>query len=349
MTEQERNDILQSVRAQLTGDLAGDMQMIEAEMHKYSAVEGGSELAEALLQLAQGLMPDEQKEYMRKVLYIGDRRLNQVYAEAQQLMKNRETAKALALTKQLYEHILENFKETPTARFFSFRNLVESNLYYQLYHPTKTLLRTPFDLTLFIDAYAYNLIELRKTEEAIPVLEEAIRYNPVNPDPRFELAEAYKLLCQPDKLLTAIKETLPVCTTSYALGRCYANMGYYCVEIQDFDSAVCFYYESMVFHDHPAIPGELRHIGQLTGRKIVPPTRDAVHAAFEKYEIPHGPCQEMFHVVTSLANLAMEQQSWDEAVYYMRLIYDLTNDPRAAEDLKKCMNEQKKAEEAAKA
>lgn len=345
MTEQEKNEIISSVRSRMTGDLSEDMVLLDTEIRKLSKSEENREVTEELFRMAQNLISPEQREYLQRTLYIGERRLNRVYAEAEKLMTKQEFKKAIVLTKQLYEHIKKEFPETEKERFFSFRNVLESNLYYQLYNPTKTLLQTPFDFSLYIGAYAYNLIELKQATEAISVLEEAIRYNPVNPDPRFELAEAYKLLSKPDDLLTAIKETLPVCTTKYALGRCYANMGYYCVDIKDYDSAVCFYYESMIFHDHPAIPGELIHIGQLTGKELAPPTREQVMDAFKKYDIPHGPCREMFHVVTSLAAQAQEQKKWDEAVFYMHLIYDLTNDPKAAEDLKHCIEEQKKAEE----
>lgn len=346
MTEQEQKDIILAIQNQFTGELSKDMQLLEAEIAKYSRQKDSAEIAEKLLEIAKDMIPEEQKEYLKKTIYIGDRRLDRVYAEAQQLMKNRETAKALALTKELYEHILANFQETETTRFFSFRNLLESNLYQLLYHPTKQLLKAPFDLTLHIGAYAYNLIELRHTEEAIPVLEEAIRYNPVNPDPRFELAEAYKLLGKPEELLTAIRETMPVCVTNYAIARCYANMGYYCVETGDFDSAVCFYCESAIFHDDPHIPYELNHIGQLTGRRITRPSREEIAAAFEKYEIPHGCCRDTFHVVTALAAEAMENERWGEAVYYMSLVHDLTHDPKAEKDLNRCIEEHKKELEA---
>ncbi len=332
MTEQERNEILASVKAQMTGDQLTDMKLLDGEVRKYH--DKDSKLSEALLEMAQGLLPPEQQNYLKSMLYIGNRPLNRIYAEAAALMKQKQFEKSLVLTRQLYEHILMRFRESADSRYFSFRNLLESNLYYQLYHPTKNLIKTPFDFTLFITAHAYNLIELHRPEEAVSVLSEAIRYNPVNPDPRFELAETYKVLNQPDKLLETIRDTLPICTTNYALARCCTNMGYYCVEIKEFDDAVCFYDESMRYEVHPMVAGELRQIGQLTGKRITQPTKEAVRAAFEKYALPYGPGTEMFHVLTSLAIQSQEKQNWEEAVYYLRLIRDLTHDPKAEADLK---------------
>ena len=340
MTEQERNDVIEAVRARLTDDQTGNMLMIQAESRRYEQED--PQMAKALLELAMSLLSEEQEAYLKETMYIGERRLDQVYGEAAGLMQKRENAKALTLTRQLYEHILVHFRETAERRFFSFRNLLESNLYHQLYHPTKELMKTPFDFTRFIGAHAYNLVELSRTEEAIPVLETAIRYNPVNPDPRFELAEVYKLLGNREKLRETVLETHPICTTRYALGRCYANMAFYCTEITEYEDAVAFYYVSLLFADHPAIPGELQHLSHLMGRRIMPPTREQARAVLEKYHMIEGPGREVLYTATELSNQAIEAKQWKEATYYMQVISDLTNDPKAAETLKMCAAELRK-------
>ncbi|MDE6005372.1 MAG: hypothetical protein K2G88_08315 [Oscillospiraceae bacterium] len=335
MATLEKDEIIESVKKQLTGDLTKDMLFLQEQVAFY-AEQDNAEIASALTELAISKMPEDQSEYLNKMLYIGERRLDAVYGEANRLRLQNLTAKSLTLTKQLYQHIIENFKETETDRFFSFHNLLESNLYYQLYHPTKNLLKAPFDFMLYLGLHAYNLVEVRRLEEAIPVLNEAIRFNPVCADPRFELAEIYKLMKEPQKLLETIKETLPVCMSAYALSRCYTNMGYYCTEIKDYESAIAFYFESMIFHNHPAIRGELQNISQLMGKKIAPPTREEVLSAFAKYHIPNGPCEEIMHTVTSMSNQAVENHNWKEAVFYLHVICELTNDPAAKELLARC-------------
>ena len=336
MTEQEKKEILTSIEEKLTGDNLKDMQYLQEQVDAYSSTEDGKELAEEILALAISRLPQENQDYLNQMIYIGGQRLNAVYGEALNFANQHLTAKSLELTKQLYQHIREKFKETDTSRFFSFRNLLESNLYYQLYNPTKNLLKTPFDFTRYISLHGYNLVELHRMDEAIPVLQEAIRFNPVNPDPRFELAEAYKALSNQKMLLETIRETLPICTSAYALARCYINMGYYCTEKKDYDSAICFYFESMIVEKHPAVPAELHNISLITGKKITPPTRKQVLAAFEKYKIKIGPGDEVMHVVTSLSNQAVERENWAEAVYYLYVIYDLTKDPAAKTMLERC-------------
>ncbi len=343
MTENERDEILQSVRSQLTGELHKDMVLLETQANLHSQKEGHEQIVQDLLQMALEMMPQAQKDYLKETIYIGDRRLDMVYAEASKLMKDKKFDKAMVLTGQLYQKVLDSFKETADRRFFSFRNLLESNLYYRMYHPTKHLEKTPFDFPRFLSAHAFNLIEMRRPAEAVPVLEEAIRFNPVNPDPRFELMEAYKVLGNPEMLLAVIRETLPICATPYALARCYANLGFYCVEVKDYDNAVRFYYESMIYTKHPAVPAELRHVSMLMGKKITPPTRKEVLQAFADYEIANGPSEDVIGVATALANQAVEQHDWEPATFYLRVLSDLTHDPETAELLKRCQEQLEKA------
>lgn len=330
MTETEKNEILAGIRAHLTGDTAENLVYLQEQAETYKEDEA---FTRQILDIAYEQLSPEQDAYMRKMLYIGERRLDQVYEETATLLRSGQTAKAITLAKQLYDHILANFAETPERRFFSFRNLLESNLYHILYHPTKTLMKAPFDFALFIGAYAFGLVDVRRLDEALPVLQEAIRYNPVNPDVRFELAEVYKLMGDDDKLLETICDTLPICTTPYAIARCYENLGYWCVNKKDYTSAVAFYYESLYFADTPQIAGELQHIAHVSGRPIVPPNRDMINAAFAKYEIYHGPGREVLHTARELAKQAQAGERWEEAFYYLSIVNGLIRDEEAKKAL----------------
>ncbi|MBQ8926889.1 MAG: tetratricopeptide repeat protein [Oscillospiraceae bacterium] len=336
MNEQEIQAILDEIRSKITGNTYEDMLFLQSQVNEYSKSEAGKAVADEITKFALSLLPQEQKDYMNRALYIGERRLDQVYAEARKLMNEHLNDKALTLTRQLYDKIMEEFAETETERFFCFRNLLESNLYQIMYHPEKKLLHAPFDFSRYLLAHAFNLIELRRAPEAIPVLQEAIRFNPTNPDPRFELAEVYKLLGDKEQLLQCIRDTLPFCTTPYGLSRCYTNMGYYCVESKDYEAAVHFYFESLLFVDHPAVPGELKHVSLLMGKRITAPTREEVLATFKKYDIQNGPSEYVVHTATQLANQAMGRKAWEEACYYLGVLAGTTHDEEAERTLRNC-------------
>lgn len=341
----EINEIIESLRSQLTGDLTQDMVFLESKASEYAKQENGDSIAAAIADFAVSLMPKEHMDFMKKALYIGERRLDRVYAEADALMKQRQYEKAAVLTGQIYDKIREVFTESDETRFFSFRNLLESNLYYMMYHPTKHLARPPFDLVRYLTAHAYNLVELRRPTEAIPVLEEAIRFNPVCPDARFELAEIYKLMREPEKLLAVIRDTLPVCASPYALSRCYANLGYYCVEIKEYEKAICFYFESLIYTHTQEIRAELVHVAQLMGKKIAPPKRTEVLQAFADLDVPNGPDQNVLKVAAALGQQSLDKEDWASASFYLRVFADLTNDEEAKRLFAECQ-EKLKAEKA---
>lgn len=341
MTDTKKNDILAAVRAALTGDTSADIVYLQEQAEKYDKDANTRDIAKEIVDMAYGLLSPEQDAFLKKMIYIGDRTLDKVYKEAETLLRSGQTTKAISLFKPLYQHILDNFSETDDMRFFSFRNHLESNLYHILYHPTKKLMKAPFDFSLFIGGYAYALVEVRRLEEALPVLREAIRYNPVNPDIRFELAEVYKLMNDTDKLLETVCDTLPIASSAYAMGRCYANLGYWATEIKDYKSAVAFYYESLMFADDPRVAGEIQHLGVLMREPIVPPNRDMINAAFAKYKIYHGPGRELMHTARELAKQAQEGENWKEAVYYLTIVTSLIHDEDAEKALAECI---KKAE-----
>lgn len=60
---------------------------------------------------------------------------------------------------------------------------------------------------LILAFYGYILVEMKKPEEAVRVLEKAIKYNPVNTGPRFEMAECFKVLRNPQSYLKRKRNT----------------------------------------------------------------------------------------------------------------------------------------------
>lgn len=345
MNETQMQEALQSIREQLTGNLLEDELLIQKKAAEYDK-QGETEIQNRLLDMALHLMPKDKLDFLKETVYIGERPMSAVYRQAAALMQKQEFSAALALTQQLYDKIVQHFGETPERRFFSFRNLLESNLYYHLYNPSKRLEKTPFDFPLFLTAHAYCLLELRRPDEAVPVLETAIRFNPLNPDPRFELAEVYKFTHRDAELLRTIRETLPVCAMPYALSRCYANLGFYCTNIKDYESAVCFYFESLLYMKHPMIRAELAHLSQLMQKEIKPPTRQDVLAAFEKHDVMNGANPELLTIARALADQALEKREWEPASFYLRVLKDLTGNEQAAAQYAQCQEELKKAKSA---
>ncbi len=324
-------EIMEQIREGLTGEYSVDIVYLESQADKYRGTKNGKEIENALADLAYEIMPEDKREILNKMMYIDGKRLDAVYLEANKLIQDKEIEKSFQLTEALYTKIRMNYRETESEVYFSFRNTLEHQLYLFFYRPTKKLIRPVFDLSQMVLLHGYNLLELRRGEEAVRVIGDAIRLNPMNTDAYFELAECYKFLKQPENLLSVTKETIEVAVTPVQLSRCYCNLGFYCVEIKDYDSAVAFYYESLIYADHPFVAAELQHIHAITRKKITPPTRDEVTAAFEKYGMQSGANPDVVGIISALAKEAIENKKLPEIRFYLHMQYGLTNDPEIKE------------------
>ena len=329
------DEIMAEARNGLTGEKSVDMVHLEHIAEEYAGTEIGKEVESQIADLAYEILPDDQKEKVAKMLYIDGKRMDKVFAEAVELVNQKKIKEAFKLTEALYTKICINFRETEEHLYLSMRNTLEHQLYLFFYHPSKKLVRAPFDLCAMVMLHGYILLDLGRAEEAVSVLEDAIRYNPLNPDPYFEMAECYKYLKQPEDLLGVTKETLSIATTPVTLSRCYCNLGFYCIEKKDYDSAVCFYYESLIYADHPGVQAELHHIHTITQKKIVPPTREEINKAFEKYGMQPGANKEVVGVAAALAKEAIEKKDLSGSQFYLLVVYSLTNDPEVKELLEK--------------
>ena len=324
-------NIIEEIKKGLVGDPAKDIQYLQEQGVKYKDHAQAGEILKALSELSFSLLPEENRRKIKEDLFIDDKRVDQVFAEANEKVKAKDIDGALEILAKIEAHADKVF---PTEKncFFSFRNRLEEYMYSHFYKPEEKYGRTPFDFCQFLSAYGYLLIEKHQPQDAVAKLEKAIKYNPVNSEPRFELAEAYKLLHEPENLFECIKETVKIAISPYHISRCYANLGYYCIEIKDYDSAVAFYYESLMFAKNPAVQGELQHIRAITGKQIVPPTRDEVLAVFEKYGIKNGPDQDIVNIAFSLGNYCIEHNAPpQESLFYMQIAYDLSRSEKVLE------------------
>ena len=213
------NEIMEKIREGLTGEYSVDMVYLESQADKYRSAKNAKEIESAIADLAYEILPDDKREVLNKMMYIDGKRLDVVFAEANKLIQEKKIDESFKLTEALYTKIRMNYRETESEVYLSFRNTLEHQLYLYFYRLSKKLVRPVFDLSQMVLLHGYNLLELGRAEEAARVINDAIRYNPMNTDAYFELAECYKSLRDHDQLLSVIKETLEVAVTPVQLSR----------------------------------------------------------------------------------------------------------------------------------
>lgn len=313
--------------ANLTGDLKTDIPYLEGQVRRYAHEPNGEELAKRITELAFSLLPKEQQEQFMTATTLNGKRLDELFHEARELLSSEKYEEAAVTLRALTAKCQEGFGSGSKLHYFSFRNPFEYHLYRMLYPGQTDIERAPYDFAMYCTMYGYALVELGKLDEAVQALEQGIRFNPVSCDVRFELAEVYKLKREPEKLLAVTRDIFPIASSTYALSRVYANLGFYAIAIHAYEDAVCFFYESLVYNNHPGIQAELVNLRGLIGHDIEPPTRKQVLAVFEKYELPANPSEELIRLALVLAQTAVQDEQLQLGAYFYSIAYDLTRDP----------------------
>ncbi|CBL16953.1 tetratricopeptide repeat protein [Ruminococcus champanellensis] len=313
--------------ANLTGDLKTDIPYLEGQVRRYAHEPNGEELAKRITELAFSLLPKEQQDQFMTATTLNGKRLDELFHEARELLNQEKYQEAAVSLRALTAKCEEGFGKESKLHYFSFRNPFEYHLYRMLYPGQSNIERAPYDFAMYYTLYGYALVELGKLDDAIEALEQGIRFNPVSCDVRFELAEVYKLKKEPEKLLAVIRELFPIANSTYAMSRIYADLGFYAIAVHDYDAAVCFFYESLVYNNHPGVQAELVNLRGLMGHNIEPPTRKQVLAVFEKYELPAGPNEELIRLALVLAKTAVQDEQMQLGAYFYSIAYDLTRDP----------------------
>lgn len=322
------NEIKKAIRKQLSGDFEKDKQFLSDKSEEY-VKENNEEGISAVIDLLAEIMPEEYQKSIMRIMYINGKRLDKVYADIVEIINSKQNLeKALELAEALYSKITEGFAETETSKFVSLRNTFEDNLYQIVFKPQKTLNRSPFDFARMISSYGYILVEYRELDKAEEVLKKAIEYNPVDCGPKFELTEIYKLRKDKDKIIELTKDTLKVASSPAAIARCYANMGYMCVDLKEYDDASVFYYASLIFYPHLGVNAELRNIVTITGQKIATPDRNKIDKVFEKYGLEYGADKTVTEISALLAQQCLMDNNIKDALIYLKILYGITNDPK---------------------
>ena len=276
-------------------------------------------------------MPQEQRAEIDRLTHLDGMRLDEMHDKIMQLIKEKNMNEAKSLAERLYKKIIVDYKDTEKAKFVSLRNPFEDNLYQLKFKTDKVLNRTPFDFGTFITTYGYLLVETGSPLDAIPVLEKAMEYNPLDCGPKFELAEVYKLLKNKRMTLETTRETLKVASSPVAIARCYANAGYALTDMGEYDDAFAFLTASVLFAPHPAIPYEMRDLVSRKGAPIKQPTREEMIEAMKKYNFEFGPNEDVVSVAAQLSATYLMDEDIPNALKALKMTYNLTRDEKVKE------------------
>ncbi len=321
----DKNEIIKELKSKLGDSPEENDRILRAEGEKF-AKEGNIEGLNIVGEMILDNMPDDRKKEIERLTHIDGIRLDLFHKNIVDLISERKIVEAVPLAERLYKKIILDYSPTEKAKFVSLRNPFEDNLCQTIFKDDRILNRTPFDFSEFITTYAYLLVETGANVDAIPILEKAIEYNPVDVGPRFELCEIYKIIRNKNKVLEVTRDTLKIASSPVAIARCYANVGYTLTDYGEYEDAGVFYTASVMFAPNPAIPLEMKHLTDLKGSPIAKPSQQKVIDTMKKYDIEYGPDKTVIEVAAQLASHYIIKKDVQNALNALKITYNLTLD-----------------------
>lgn len=318
-------EILNDLKSKLTDDVKENDSMLRKAAESF-AKEKNTDGVKAAGELLIENMPEEEVEEIKRITHVDGVRLDVMHQQIVEMINKHNSVEAKPLAERLYKKITVEFKESEKAKFVSTRNPFEDNLLQILFKQDKILNRAPFDLATYLTTYAYILTETGSPFDAIPVLRQAIEFNPVDCGPMFELAEVYKLLGNRKRLFEITRDTVKIASSPVALARCYANIGYILIDSGDYDDAAAFYTASVMMYPHPAVPQEMRHLAQIKGTPLKQFSHEQIVNVLKKYEIGFDFNPEVIRVASEMAAYYLGERDIPNALNALKITYNMTKD-----------------------
>lgn len=250
--------------------------------------------------------------------------IEQQFEQAKQLIGEQDYAKAKLLLASLIEQVEAQSEQNEDSEAFSFHSFLEVCLYKAIFEPKKRITQLPTDNSSIYAVYGSLLVELEDHEGAICALEKSLQWNPLHVRALLELSEIYKARKQWPAFLATTKECMEYASSSRDLARCYRNLGFYYMEQQDEDTAICLYFLSNSYDTTTVASAQLHLISEKLGETLVKPELKHILNVLSEKDIALGANPIVVDMVLALAQSAEEQGKKKAAIKYYRTGYELT-------------------------
>jgi tetratricopeptide (TPR) repeat protein len=332
------SDIVHNVSSQLTGSQENDLKFLKNEVYKYSQHKYATEIIRAIGRMMYDVLPLDKKNELFKIFsslsISSDIILNESKLKIQE--GNLEEAEKLIISILPDENF---FEDDQNSTYFCFNNPFEEIYYSIKFNPQKEIHFIPnFDTDRFL-VYAYILIERGKYDQALKVLNQGLRFNPIDTKLLFEKGEIYKIKKDWENFKLLTDRCLACAYTPDEIARAYRNYGYMFIEQGDYDAAICCYLASLNFEANELAQSQMFYISQATNKTIDPDRYYCkLEKVFKQRNIQLGPSEDILGIAFSLAERFENDGNLEGAFYCYRIYYELTQDQEIVPRLEKLQN-----------
>ena len=234
--------IIEKMKENLGNNKDDNIKYLKEVSEQYKEHEHSKEILREIGRLIFENISDDKTEELNKII---DKEVVKYYNKAIKYVEKGKLDKAKNELLKFVEPTENMFEDDLISTYYSPSNGLEFLLLCEIAD------KNVRDIGInFSDGYLYLggiSIEQKDYKRAIEYLNKAIRWNPYHVKARFELAEVYKIQKNMEKYKEITLESINYIYYPEDFGRYCRNLGYYCIEKEEFETAKCLYLFSLQF------------------------------------------------------------------------------------------------------
>lgn len=327
--EKTFEEIINEIKAGLTGDCKTDLKYLEEKCREYKDHEMAQEIVRICGQIMYEIIPEDVKAELSKAMEQDQSAERAVIDEIKSCVGNKEYDKALKMLEEYEEKIsgIGFYENDNVSEYFQFDEFMQELIYRYRNQPTKEIREAkgiPYCEIYLL--YGRVLTELKRFDEARKMLEKGLRWNPLSFDMTMAYIETYKLEGNLDKSFELIVGAFKIAIHTAQIGICYRMLGDIFAEKKLYPEAVaCFITGEQFDRNAEQTQAEVSRIKELTGETHSPSMQDLGEYSM-KYGFPIGADNEVVGMAFNYGKHFMETKEYGGAKYCLGIAYELTED-----------------------
>lgn len=328
--------ILRKITDGLSGNNEADIVYLQKQAEKYQNHKYGKEIMRACGRMMYELIPEEQKDGIGQLIANDAMGLEMLMKEIRFNIYEKNYDKALQLSKALVLKIEKEdlFEDDTVSEYYTFTEVFEEILFTH-YHPSeKEIRRASIPYSEIYLVHGNLLFECNQIAEARAYLEKALRWNPASCTIGFEYIETFKVTGELKTYFELTKNQFEYAYRPKDVARCFRNLGYYYIEIEEYSvAAVCYYISMFYDEDNEMAQSQLYYIEQTAPTEYPKPSVELIAQYEKEYDIPRGANRDVIGLAHAYSQYTIEEDVLDAAVYFLTIFCELTDDEESWKQL----------------
>lgn len=329
--------IMREITGALTGDSKHDIEYLNQMVQEYQEHPMGDAIIKELSRLLYNILPDGDKDNLKKAVQQEGARLQLAVQTAMYYMKQQKYLQAReVLSKELkrYERMYAGSGSSRVA-IYCMEEPFDRTLY-SFYGKEKKEFQTvevPFAMAYY--TYAIVMERLNQAEAARKVLDNGLRWNPFSAPLHLQRAELLGEHVDELALLEGSKTALLYAYKAPLVARCFANFGkYYLNQDKDELAIGCFMVCQQYDENNESAMKGLRTAYDKTKGEVIPPSIERLKELAAAEDLPIGANGDVVGLAYTYGRHFFNEKQKEPTRYFLSIAYDLTWDKEVEKVLK---------------